>query len=53
MCSELCPYLVEEYPNNWANAAAAITHPEILHHSVGYNTFEKAIGVHFAFGGQL
>lgn len=53
MCGELCCYLLEEYPNNWANAATAITHPEILRHIRGYDTFENAIGVRFAFGGQL
>ena len=53
MCEELCRYLLEEYPNDWANAATAITHPEILRHTLGYDTFEMAIGVRFTFGGQL
>lgn len=55
MCEELCRYLLEEYPKarDWANAATAIMHPEILRHTLGYDTFEMAIGVRFTFGGQL
>ena len=50
ICEKLCHNLYEEYSNNWANAAAALTHPEILR--VCRSTrcaFQTAIGVPFHF----
>jgi len=46
ICGYFCRCLHEKYPNNWANAATALTHPEILHSS---ETFESAIGVGLFF----
>jgi len=52
-CGNLCHYLCETYPSDWADAAAAITHPEILHFCwythFNRNDFFKAIGVRFDF----
>jgi hypothetical protein len=50
ICRKLCRGLQEEYPNNWANVATALTHPEIFRcASVYRNAFQAAIGVEFLF----
>jgi len=49
ICRKLCHGLHEEYPNSWENAATALTHPEIFHHSDSKHTFGEAIGVRFFF----
>lgn len=53
-CENVCYSLRVKYPNKWANAAAAITHPKIFHlckmcSFCGVDVFHKAIGVHFEF----
>ena len=47
ICRHLCCSLHEEYPNDWANAVTALTHPEIFRRSnlTPRDTFSTAIGV--------
>ena len=52
-CGNLCHYLRETYPSDWADAAAAITHPEIFRlcwdAQFSSIVFLKATGVRFDF----
>ena len=50
ICRHLCCALHEEYPNDWANAVTALTHPEIFRRSLGpRDIFKAVIGVPFCF----
>jgi len=55
ICAKSCHKLHEEWhPDNWANAATALTHPEIFGHSIhdrrgGGGPFYTVTGVSFLF----